>query len=71
MSVEELEAYFTGIDLPERIDLEKGVTIENIPLFLESHFSYIKANSELRSAEVFLIRLNKLQAKLESSGTTG
>jgi len=71
MSIEELEAYFNGIELPARIELEKGVAIEDIPLFLESHFNYIKANSELRSAEVFINRLHQLQAKLENSGTAG
>lgn len=66
MSIEELEAYFAGIELPERIELEQGVVIEDIPLFLESHFSYVKNNGDLKSAEVFVIRLNQLQAKLEA-----
>lgn len=65
MSIEELEAYFAGIELPDRIELEQGVAIEDIPLFLESHFSYVKNNGDLKSAEVFVIRLNQLQAKLE------
>lgn len=67
MSIEELEAYFAGIELPERIELEQGVVIEDIPLFLESHFSYVKNNGDLKSAEVFVIRLNQLQAKLEAT----
>ena len=66
MSIEELEAYFAGIELPDRIELEKGIVIEDIPLFLESHFSYVKNNGDLKSAEVFVIRLNQLQARLEA-----
>lgn len=67
MSIEELEAYFAGITLPERIELEQGVMIEDLPLFLESHFSYVKNNGDLKSAEVFVIRLNRLHDKLEAS----
>lgn len=66
MSIEELEAYFAGIELPDRIELEQGVVIEDIPLFLESHFSYVKNNGDLKSAEVFVIRLNQLQTRLEA-----
>jgi len=67
MSVEELEAYFTGIELPERVELVQGVVIEDLPLFLESHFSYIKKNGSLKSADVFLQRLHQLHAKLEEA----
>jgi hypothetical protein len=68
MSIEELEAYFAGIELPERIELEQGVMIEDLPLFLDSHLSYVKNNGDLKSAEVFLIRLNRLHEKLEALG---
>jgi len=65
MSVEELEAYFAGIELPESVELEQGVVIEDIPLFLQSHFSYLKRSGTLKSADVFLIRLQKLHDKIE------
>ncbi|RAJ35464.1 DUF6965 family protein [Pedobacter cryoconitis] len=65
MSIEELEAYFTGINLPEQIELERGVMVMNLPLFLESHLTYIKINHELRSAEVFIHRLHQLKDRLE------
>ncbi|WP_158797424.1 hypothetical protein [Pedobacter sp. L105] len=67
MSIEELEAYFTGIELPEKIELVQGVVIEDLPLFLDSHFSYIKKNGHLKSADVFMLRLHQLHAKLEES----
>ena len=69
MSVEELEAYFAGIELPEKVELEQGVVIEDIPLFLQSHFSYLKNNGTLKSADVFLVRLNKLHDKIEELST--
>jgi len=69
MSIEELEAYFTGIELPEKVELVQGVVIEDLPLFLESHFSYIKKNGGLKSADVFMLRLHQLQAKVEALAT--
>lgn len=65
MTVEELEGYFEGIELPEQVELVQGVVIEDVPLFLASHFSYIKANPTLKSTDVFLHRLHQLQNKLE------
>jgi len=65
MTIEELEAYFTGITLPKQIELEKGVVVMDIPLFLESHLSYVKKNSHLKSADVFVRRLHQLQERLE------
>lgn len=70
MSVEELEAYFAGIELPEKVELEQGVVIEDIPLFLQSHFSYLKNNGTLKSADVFLVRLQKLHEKIEGQKNT-
>jgi len=65
MSVEELEAYFQGIELPEQVELVTGVVIMDVPLFLQSHFSYIKNNPGLKSTDVFLQRLNDLYNILE------
>jgi len=66
MSIEELEAYFTGIELPQKIELIQGVMIEDLPLFLDSHLSYVKKNESLKSAEVFIQRLHQLHAKMET-----
>lgn len=65
MSVEELSAYFEGIELPQQVELETGVVIMDVPLFLESHFSYINDNPQLKSINPFLYRLNQLQQILE------
>ena len=67
MSVEELEAYFQGIELPDQVELVTGVVIMDIPLFLQSHFSYIKNNPGLKSTDVFLYRLNQLYVILEGN----
>jgi hypothetical protein len=65
MSLEELEAYFNGIELPEKVELVQGVVIEDVPLFLQSHFSYVRNNGTLKSADAFLQRLIQLQVILE------
>jgi hypothetical protein len=65
MSLEELEIYFNGIALPEKVELVQGVVIEDVPLFLQSHFSYVRNNRALKSADAFLQRLNQLHAILE------
>lgn len=66
LSVEELEEYFQGMQLPERIELITGVVIIDLPLFLESHFRFIRNNKEQRSADVHLLRLNQLHTILEA-----
>ncbi|KEQ30841.1 DUF6965 family protein [Pedobacter antarcticus] len=65
MTIEELEAYFDGIELPAQIDLEAGVVIADVPLFLESHLSYVKNSGSLKSADVFVKRLHQLHDRLE------
>jgi len=66
MTVEELEDYFTGIQLPDELEMVQGVVIVDLPLFLESHFSYIKDNPGLKSTDVFLERLNNVHDLLEA-----
>jgi len=66
MTVDEIKAYFEGIALPERIQIDAGVVIEDIPLFLRSHIYYLEVNAGKKSAEVYLERVQKLIKALES-----
>ena len=68
MTIEELEGYFTGIELPDQIELETGVVIVDVPLFLQSHFDYIKENPTLKSIDVFMLRLHKAMGIIEAKG---
>ena len=68
MTIEELEGYFTGIELPDQIELETGVVIVDVPLFLQSHFDYIKENPTLKSIDVFMMRLHKAMGIIEAKG---
>ncbi|MEN2282222.1 DUF6371 domain-containing protein [Algoriphagus sp. SE2] len=57
--IAELENYFSGIEMPTQpIKLNKCSTIINCPLFIESHFTALKAN---KCKRVFSLYLNRLQ----------
>ena len=59
VEISELENYFAGIEIPtEPIRLNQCSFISNIPLFIESHLSTIKANN---GQSIFLPHLNRLQ----------
>ena len=66
MTVEELEGYFTGITLPSEVEIDSGVTIVDVPLFIESHLNYIKVNEGKKGTEVYYDRLNRLVSYMES-----
>lgn len=67
MTVDEIKAYFEGIQLPERIQIDPGVVIEDVPLFLRSHIYYLEVNAGKKPAEVYLERVQKLIKALEAN----
>ena len=65
--VSELELYFKSAKLPEgEMMLNDSATIKNIPLFISSHLSIIKANMEAAWVRPDIDRLHKLKEKLET-----
>lgn len=57
--ISELEAFFAAVDLlAEPIRLNECTVISNVPLFVESHLSTLKANN---GRSIFLPHLNRLQ----------
>jgi hypothetical protein len=66
MNVEEIKAYFQGIELPQSMEIDSGVVIEDLPLFLQSHLHYLEVNEGKRPAEVYLQRIEKLIKALEA-----
>ena len=61
----ELENYFSNIKLPIKpIKLNKGGTIVDCSLFVESHLSYVKANNGKQTFLPYLNRLQKLNPEL-------
>jgi hypothetical protein len=67
MTAEELAGYFTGIALPAKVQIDSGVVIEDVPLFIESHLNYIKANEGKKGTEVYYDRLNRLIAYMDAN----
>jgi hypothetical protein len=66
MNVEEIRAYFQGIELPSSIQIDSGVVINDLPLFLQSHLHYLEVNEGKKPAEVYLERIDKLIKALEA-----
>jgi hypothetical protein len=65
MTVDEIKAYFQGIELPQSIQIDTGVVIEDLPLFLQSHIDYLEANPGKKPSEVYLDRIMRLISALE------
>jgi hypothetical protein len=66
MNVEEIKAYFQGIELPASIQIDSGVVIDDLPLFLQSHIHYLEVNEGKRPAEVYMERIERLIKALEA-----
>jgi hypothetical protein len=63
--IAELEKYFASIELPTQpVKLNKCSIISDVPKFLESHFSVLKANKGKRAFYPYLMRLEDLKAVL-------
>lgn len=69
MTVEEIKAYFQGLELPESIQIDTGVVIQDLPLFLQSHIEYLEVNAGKKPSEVYLDRMLKLMKALEERET--
>ena len=67
MTIEELEAYFTGIDLPETMALYPGVFISNVRTCVDSHLEVLNAKGDLKIYAGFKLRLLRIIEILESS----
>lgn len=66
--ITELENYFTGIELPTQpVNLKLGNMIINVSLFIESHFTTMKANNGKRTFLPYLNRLQELKQVLTTN----
>ncbi|WP_432710970.1 DUF6965 family protein [Pedobacter sp.] len=66
MTIEELEAYFEGIDLPESVYLNEATKIIDLPKFIKSHVITVKAHGHIRAYQSFYDRLLQLKEILET-----
>ena len=60
MTIDELEAAFIGIDLPDEAELYPGVIVRDLPKFIASHITTIKNASNARMSDAFVDRLVRL-----------
>ena len=66
MTIQELEDYFTGIDLPETMDLYPGVHISNVKICVASHFDVLNEKGDLKIYAGFKERLLRIKEVLEA-----
>lgn len=66
MTIEELEAYFEGIDLPESVYLNKATKIVDVKKFVRSHLITVKAHGHIKAYSSFFDRLVQLKDIIEA-----
>jgi hypothetical protein len=66
MTIEELEAYFEGIDLPETVYLNKATKIVDVKKFINSHLITVKAHGHIKAYASFMDRLIQLHDIMEA-----
>jgi len=69
MTIEELEAYFEGIDLPETVYLNKATKIVDVKKFVRSHLITVKAHGHIKAYSSFYDRLIQLKDIIEAQKT--
>lgn len=71
MTIEELEAEFSGIELPREARLYPGVVVKDVPKFIASHITTIKNAQNARMSDVFIDRLVRLLEIIKQHNETG
>ncbi len=66
MTIEELEAYFEGIDLPETVYLNQATKIVDVKKFIRSHIITVKAHGHIKAYASFMDRLIQLRDIVEA-----
>lgn len=61
MTIEELEAHFSGIDLPQSLELGPGLKVNDVALCIQTHITLLKIHGNVRPFECFYDRLIKIK----------
>lgn len=64
MAIDELNAFFSSVILPETITLSEGVKIINVPDFIQGHLQALSSIGEEEVAAVFYERLMLIKSLL-------
>lgn len=65
MTIEELEAYFESVELPENVYLNQATKITDVKKFVSSHILTVKAYGHIRAYGSFMDRLLQLKDIIE------
>lgn len=66
MTIEELEAYFSGIDLPPSLELDPGLKVNDVALCIQTHITLLKLHGNVRPFECFYDRLIRIKEMIEA-----
>lgn len=63
--IQQLETFFKSIILPKSIPFGPGITISDVPKFVESHLTILRSSGSKPVFESFAVRLFTLRNLLE------
>lgn len=66
MTIEELEAHFSGIDLPNSLELNAGTIVNDVAHCIQTHLTVLKINGNVRPFECFYDRLMQIKEIIEN-----
>lgn len=69
MSIEELEAYFESVDLPENVYLNQATKITDVKKFINSHIITVKAHGHIKAYSSFMDRLLQLKEIIDAQNS--
>jgi hypothetical protein len=59
MTADEYEAAFHGIDLPQTLELATGVTVSDVPAFIQSSLHILRTSGSPRVMDMVRYRLDR------------
>lgn len=65
MTVSDLEDYFSGINLPQKLELYPGTILNDVPHCVATHLNVLKIYGNVRPYECFYDRLMKIKEMVE------
>lgn len=65
MTIPELEDYFSGIDLPQSLELYPGTKLNDVAHCVDTHLNVLKIYGNIRPYECFYDRLMKIKEMVD------
>lgn len=67
MTVTELEDYFSGIDLPQTLELDPGTKLNDVAHCVQTHIEVLKIYGHVRPYDCFYDRLIRIKNMVEQA----